>query len=212
MSIRASPCGFVSGQSINYYATISHADVERQNPGLPAGNTSKSTVTALACRCNTTYSPITLQRKSYNTPVSPMDQKEPNAKDASHADKSNAVELPQLATSRNGHEDTKTSSLAESYRDDSTWSSNCMSDQHQRDATDSVLSLLRPATKKRGSQLREVQNASDEAGSSQIQFEGTYRTVPEARAYRHIHFWRRRRWSWSHFMLPSSSLRSTGRY
>ncbi|KAJ4994181.1 HC-toxin efflux carrier TOXA 15 [Stagonosporopsis vannaccii] len=100
-----------------------------------------------------------------------MDQKKSNMNDASRSNYPSAMELPRPMILRN-EQNAMTNispSPAESDFDSSSWPSRRTSGQHQREATDSVLSLLTPATKARASQLREVQSASDEAESPYIE-------------------------------------------
>lgn len=159
--IRASPHVRESGTLIEYHAP-GHRTVARNlySERLQGRKLSKSTVTALAYKCDTLYRPRKLQKRR-NKSITLMDPPESstvNVESAATRNDQNAMELPRLVILR-GPERVHTPSptTAGTDCDNYSWPSRRGSTQPAESVTD----LLTPATKARASQLREVQTAKD---------------------------------------------------
>ena len=170
-SIRVSPHAARAGNLIEYYAPVNRTAVEKyraldsHNSGAP-----KTTVTALACKCKTAYAPRNSQRPKYSTLPATMGRQKPGSDKVSPGVRSgtmNTTELPRLVMldAERGRVNSIASSQSGSDVENFSWPSRRASAQQQIGATDSVTSLLTPATRNRASHLREVRFAQDEAGS-----------------------------------------------
>ena len=159
--IRASPHARASGTLIEY-RTPGHRTTRRNlhSERLQGRELSESTVTALTCKCETSYRPGKLQKRR-NKSITFMDPPESSTVDVKSAatrNDQNAMELPRLVILR-GPERVHTPSptTAGTDCDNYSWPSRRGSTQPAESVTD----LLTPATKARASQLREVQTAED---------------------------------------------------
>ncbi|KAF1926151.1 MFS general substrate transporter [Didymella exigua CBS 183.55] len=163
--IGASPHARAAGSLIEY-CTPGHGTAVRKphNEQLQGKGSSKKTVTAFACKCETSYHPRDSHGHRYCTSTTSMEPQtlaKDDVKPAKSRTDLNTMELPRLVMTRDGPERacSPSPSTAGTGVDNISWPSRRGSAQQ---ATDSVISLLTPATRARASQLRGVQTAENE--------------------------------------------------
>lgn len=168
--IRASPHARAVGTLLQYskpgrHAAASNLHSERlQSTGFP-----RTTVAALACKCETFYHPEN-SRSRYDTSTTSMEHSKSNADDVKSAATKNdqgTMELPRLVILRDGpgRAHPPSPSTAGTDVDNFSWPSRHGSAQQ---GADSVVNLLTPVTKARASQLRDVQTAEERPEASAL--------------------------------------------
>ena len=175
-TIRASSQIVRGGKLVEDYAPVSNPTVkEHLISGTSGKKPSKTTITSLACKCETAYSPRKSQRqKNNNAHHFPMDRKKPLQSGLSldtGGNDSFEWQLPYPEASydaERGRLNLIASSRASNDVGNFSWPSRRASAQQELGASDSTVSLLTPTTKKaaRTSHLREVRLAQDYIESS----------------------------------------------
>lgn len=166
--IRSSPHAPAAGSLMKYFTPSQRTAVrELQSEQLQSKSFSRTIVPALACKCETSYPPKVSQGQQRHTTIAFMEPQKSGTEDAKHGAPSkdpNTMELPRLVIlcDGSGRANFPSPSTAGTDVDNFSWPSRCGGAQQ---ATDSVISLLTPATKATANQLKEVQIAEDEVES-----------------------------------------------